>query len=293
MPKFFKFALYALLLIPTTSYFVLADGPFSTEKFLNSADKLDLKGKVKQITSFSPPRRSNSEAAAMVKKREWQFDEKGKLLKLTKFFEDDNPSETLTYSYDAAGQLHKYEHAGEKGKESHTDLNYDSAGRLTGIVGYGIKGEILGQTEYSYDKAGNCVLERLYSTKRWLQSWRGPGLSISTTYKYDGAGRVTEWVSKYANPQLSEMSGKISYNSDGQVSQRKVYEGANVVYEETLVYDGSGNLISAVRTGSHGYNTEYRYDYDAQGNWISSYSKSGTEPGAAFKKDSERKIIYY
>jgi RHS repeat-associated protein len=188
----------------------------------------------------------------------------------------------LAYSYNAAGQ--RTQMTDQTGFT--VNYQYDALGRLTKLTD--ANGNLI--VSYTYDDAGRL------SSKQFSNG-------DVTNYTYDAAGDVlsivnlapdgktvqSSYVYTYNNQSLpatmTTSSGTFTYGYDasGQLTSVQTPSGQTITYQ----YDAAGNRIAVVTNGTTtNYTTnnlnEYTqvgnttYQYDANGNLISSNNSSGT-----------------
>jgi RHS repeat-associated protein len=193
------------------------------------------------------------------------------------------PSVSLTYTYDAAGNLyrvtdplggvmvHTYDAAGRRTRTTQTgddvvekrvDLYYDPAGRLAAVVRYnGLGDETLVSTSvYEYD-----LVDRLTDLTHFTT-----GETLVYGYVFDAAGRMTsmtspDGLSEYSYDDTDQLTGADQTQHD-------------YLSDEAYLYDENGNrmgwYITAAgnRMTSDGTST---YAYDAEGNRVLRTDASG------------------
>ena len=175
------------------------------------------------------------------------------------------------------------------GNGDHTTFSYDAANRLTNISSLNSQFSILNY-DYTYDPAGN-ILSRIDS----LQPNR------SETYAYDALHRLTEFRRGVANNSgvipnplkqvqyaLDALGNRTTVTANGTTTtySHNNMNAYTTVGNETLQYDGNGNMLS---DGSHTYQYNYRnrmigvdngttstYQYDALDRRISKTTATDT-----------------
>ena len=156
----------------------------------------------------------------------YEYDEAGRLTRTTY----NNSDETLTYAYDATGNL-----------ESVGDLQftYDAAGRMTEAS------DTISTLQYQYDEAGNLV-NRIATG----------ALSGTTTYLYDSLYRVQQI--DYAGHQIT-----ITYDAGGRISRIERGE-----LQTVFGYDGNNRVQLISHSNSRGESEVRLFSYDNVGNLV-------------------------
>lgn len=225
------------------------------------------------------------------------FDGRGRMTS-AKWYEagSDEPSSSVTYSYDERGNRVKIDSWRTK-PDAHLifETSYDAEGHevggkfsrltpdgwqtteskkvttveggLTSVRSYSPDGKLTGRTEVLRDERGNTLSEAVYRTDA-----RGEEqLYWKETHSYDRRGFLKEVVYHKADASL----------------------GARAVYE----YDEYGNCTSLTRYNADGTfaAVERRYEYDAAGNWVAyvSFSRSSEHAAPAPYTLVRRQIEYY
>lgn len=219
----------------------------------------------------------------------------------TKISKIDNNGNPISYTYDANGNIKTITQSGQTIAYTYNELdevtrednqvlnksvayNYDAGGNITSKIEYlyttGALGAAVGTINYgygdlnwkdkltsyngktiTYDQIGNPLNDGTYSFTweegRQLSGITGNGKTI--TYKYNDSGIRTQ----------KTVNG---------VTTNYHLEGSNVTFESDVTnniyytYDSAGKLLSMNLNG-----TEYYYIYNAQGDIIGLFDKTGTQ----------------
>ena len=175
--------------------------------------------------------------------QEYKYDNNGNIIELMSYVHG-KAENTRTYEYDSNGYLVKEVYDNQFGDTY--IYEYDDLGNMTAKLCYANVSEMVGNTlyignelecktrhYYEYDKHNNLIQENIWS----LQSGDS---SITYTNEYDSNGRLVKQSSSSSNGDVTTLE---------------------------YVYDGKGNLISEIKTGSAD-SYEYHYEYDEFGNVI-------------------------
>ena len=127
----------------------------------------------------------------------------------------DPNGETETYAYDANGNLTRF--TDREGYE--TKYEYDDLDRLTKVIEDEATGGLKRITEYAYDGLGNVLTLTAY------QGTDGSGVSETTTYEYDSAGRLVKVVYPDNEPASSNGIARFTYYPAGTVHTRTDQKG--------------------------------------------------------------------
>ena len=127
-------------------------------------------------------------------------------------------------------------------------------------------------TVVKYSYTGRSVTLTHYNSsgaEEYSQVYPENKSTVQYTYYDNGAIKTESVYDEYGTGILLQ---KYTYNTRGQMTERRKYYGDNMVkYFYTMTYDGNGNLLSTSLTGAGGYAGEkytYRYsNYDSFGNW--------------------------
>lgn len=161
-----------------------------------------------------------------------------------------------TYTWDALSRLTRIEQEGQVGgnsvSEKRVDLAYNAAGQYTTISRYEdlAATDLVATTTYGYDGMG-----RLTS----LDHDQDTTSLASYSWTYDDAGRITQFVSPDGTTDYT-------YDDFGQLT------AADHTYQtdETYTYDATGNrTMTGYSTGGNNRllsDGTYDYEYDAEGN---------------------------
>jgi YD repeat-containing protein len=161
-----------------------------------------------------------------------------------------------------------------EGRLLSSEMFYED-GRPTGI-----------RTSYSYDDKG-----RLASKLDYL---RGT-LNFTDTYTYPGERLVKKL--RVFEPDKNRETEVDELDQTGNVV-KATFRGMDGLQTEIYKYDEKGNptvLITLDGTGKQLVKETYKYEFDAQGNWITQYVETALDPrfGPSQKSTVIRKISYY
>jgi RHS repeat-associated protein len=180
-------------------------------------------------------------------------------------------------TYNAFGEVASKAYTWETGSASTALLDreytYDSSGLIVGVVERDSNGcTTVGEPctyKYDYDDQG-----RLW--KVWKYDWLATAYDLEKTYEYDANGNRTklDWADPARTDEVvPTVSGgafdigprdevgsygertNITYNNDGQTTGWDE-PGAMVA----LTYDRADHLLEVSKSGTSGFNVEYRYD---------------------------------
>ena len=152
------------------------------------------------------------------------YDAAGRLISV----EDPN-GETETYQYDNNGNLTRVIDR----EDRETKYEYDDLDRLTKVIEDEAAGGLKRITEYAYDGLGNVLTLTAY------QGSDGSGVSETTTYEYDDAGRLVRVVYPDNEPASSNGIARFTYYPAGTVHTRTDQKGVVTTY----TYDDLHRLI--------------------------------------------------
>ncbi len=156
-----------------------------------------------------------------------------------------SPSGTLSYLYDAGGNLLSVHSANPQGAS--TTYAYDQLNRLTSAS------EVTGSTTYSYDAAGN------------LAGFVYPN-GVQTSYTYDALNRLTQMGTIKGGTPLATYS----YTLDAVGNRLSAVElsGRTAQYTYDVLYRLTGETIA----GAGAQNGSIGYTYDKTGNRLATTS---------------------
>ncbi len=172
------------------------------------------------------------------------------------------------YTYNAEGKLEQIEtEYYEDNKTYETEYDYDDKGNISTIYYFNADGQIDYHTEMAYDDKGNRIVEKSYNsegdlTHEYQNKYDENGFKVQTKfikedgevdmvqdYKYDSKGNLIENKTTSADVDLS---GTVTHKYDNRSNQ-----------VEELNLDADGNEIDK---------TQYEYEFDDRGNWITKIS---------------------
>ena len=195
-------------------------------------------------------------------REKFSYDDLGRLSKVT----DGSGGPIATYQYDTAGRIDKL----ILGNRTSTSYGYNSRGLLVSLTDLGASGAGLMKQEYTYDSLGQLAT-MTDSSGTTTYEYDGAGRLTAVhlpggrdiTYQLDGAGNRVQVVDQgqrtgYATNRVDEYTSAggttYQYDPDGDLVSQTDSTGTT-----TYGYDASGRLTS-VTTPSH----TYKYQYDAR-----------------------------
>lgn len=203
----------------------------STDKTQTVWEKDGLKGKIKEVRTYSADESSDK-------------DTKGRLKKITKY--DRNGTSKETCYYDSTENLN-----------SKSIYKYDE---------YGICIE-----NYSYEYKNPSKKDQNDSDFTNIDEegrhYKG-GLAEKRTPTYDANGRIVEWtIYEYTDKQLKKKhltKETIKYDNQGNVVERK--SNGKLGNRHTFKYDDHGNMIEKCFESDGKLRRQYIYKFDNKGN---------------------------
>lgn len=240
------------------------------------------------------------------------------------------PDGTVTYSYDPSGVLTSSTYPSTSGGtklinyitdangrrtdvyldtnadnstfDSHAHTAYDASGRITGVQGYvgpsSTNNQKVYDLSYCYNAATaapNCGTGTTgdRSKVQWVQDNRN---NQSTTYTYDGSGRLTRAVIAGSNYPTTPGTWAFGYdirgnrtsavftNSSGTVTsnQTLAFNAANQVTTTGFTYDGAGNLTAV---------PQYTFAYNGAEQMISATNTSNNTTTAYTYAGADQKSV--
>jgi RHS repeat-associated protein len=169
---------------------------------------------------------------------------------------------TLEYRYDGARRLAQL--VNENGAVY--AFSYDALDRLVEEIGFDTL-----TTGYAYDKAGR-PLAKTELGQTGVANGSGYGASIETGYRRDVAGRLLEKTVSGGTAQQrgsGPLSTRYRYDALGRLT-----EAANADATVKLAYDAIGQLVSEA-SHAHGASSTLRHAYDALGNRVQTILPDG------------------
>ena len=230
----------------------------------------------------------------------YSYDSQDRLIGVVRTAPGGGASQSVSYSYDSAGNLsqisqagksisYTYDSQGRRSSYSTSDgatvrYNYDSAGRLQGLR----DGSDQSLVSYLYDGDGRLILET-------------NGNGTTSSYSYDAAGQLLRIDN--ANPAGTIVSSLVyTYDLLGRRTGETSNQGS-----WSYSYDANGQLVGADFTSSDPAvisNQSRQYVYDAAGNRIStlvngvatSYSSNALNQytsvgGAGYSYDADGNLL--
>lgn len=180
-------------------------------------------------------------------------------------------------------------------------------GRLAEITTYDAKGVIAEKLVKEYDASGRLETDNYQTADGKLVA--------KTVYKYEKGTEPVEAAffkgdgqkaTAPVGPCLGAHRVTFAYDNKGRVYKKSVFEDDGTLkksYEST--YDPGGNMVRLVVSGRSGTTTtwEYKYEFDARGNWVKRYDKStmvtdprfsiGSNDPYVRNETTTREITYY
>ena len=166
----------------------------------------------------------------------------------------ETPQGTLTYTYDAAGNVLTLRSSNADGASA--DYSYDALGRLA-TVKDNRSGS--GETTYTYDANGNLATTLLPN-------------GVQTSYTYDTLNRLTQLSAAKSGTNVASYGYTLA--ATGHRLSVAELGGRNVTY----TYDVLNRLTSETVTGDASTNGAIGYTYDPVGNRL---TRTSTVPGVA------------
>ena len=178
----------------------------------------------------------------------------------------------LAYDYDDAGMITNRVLTAGSSSES-TQYGYDELDRLTSETRRNNEGEIVDQSVYTYDVAGN----RLTKTRN----------GVEVSYEYGGGNRMTNWSAQASSSSQVPMQvsgyANEAIGTDPRFGERTINDqaadssGTNYWAEQVLMDLGTQEVVAAIGdvAGNVGFTTNTvvltlatnrGYSYDAAGN---------------------------
>jgi RHS repeat-associated protein len=201
------------------------------------------------------------------------------------------PEGTLSYSYDAAGNLASMNSSNTHGVSA--TYGYDNLNRLTSVVDGNLSGS--NTTSYTYDNASNVgtvtypngiesrftydLLNRVSTMNSQISGYQYQrGATGNLTNAVELGGRIVNWTYDGIYRLTNESIASAPSGDDGAVSYRLDPVGSRL---------SDSSSISGISSGSWGYNADDEVSsetYDANGNVLSTGGKS-------FTYDSENHLM--
>ena len=241
----------------------------------------------------------------------YEYDNLGQLTSII-----NRDGEKTTYKYDANGNVTEI----HRPNDTYTLIEYDKNNRVSKLINYAIvdyffvfkKTDITTKYEYSYDKSGNIVSEKLYDytssgnlgcIKRLIKKLLRERTELS--YTYDGRNQLTEVAEtkvtlfKRKNVDtttyLYDISGnRTQENANGSVTDYTYNEAGQLIKKTcgkdvvTYEYDANGNLVKESNNGILCGKYEKNYSYNAE-NRLTAIKENGKLLMAAlYDGDNER-----
>lgn len=224
--------------------------------------------------------------------------------------------EKTTYKYDTNGNVIEI----HRPNDTYTLIEYDKNDRVSKLINYAIvdyffglkKTDITTKYEYSYDKSGNIVTERVYDYSssgkfgciaRLIKKIFRERTEFS--YDYDGRNQLTEVaetkVTLFKRKKVDtttyayDISGnRTQENANGTVTDYTYNEAGQLIKKTcgkdvvTYEYDANGNLVKENSNGILCAKNEKNYSYNAE-NRLTAVKENGKLLMAAlYDGDNER-----
>jgi len=147
------------------------------------------------------------------------YDNYGNLLRRAFYDERGARSRYFEYTYDAGGRQTRasYTDVKDSSKSYTATFSYNNAGKPTEKITYNAAGAKTGREVSFYDTSGRMLQKSIYTVNNNTEVY-----SNYYTYKYDGAGNITE---------------ESYYRCTGTGTSAREY----LVYRDTYTYDSAGN----------------------------------------------------
>lgn len=203
----------------------------SSDKAKTIWEKDGLKGKVKEIRTYSADESSDK-------------DTKGRLKKITKY--DKNGTSKETCYYDSIGNL-----------DSKWIYKYDENGNC--IENYSYEYKNPSKKDQNDSDFTNIDEEGRHYKERLVKKW---------TPTYDANGKIVEWsICEYTGKHLKKKhltKETIKYDNQGNVVERK--SNGKLGNKHTFKYDDHGNMIEKSFESGGKLRRKYIYKFDNNGN---------------------------
>ncbi|MCG3166121.1 MAG: hypothetical protein POELPBGB_01897 [Bacteroidia bacterium] len=244
-----------------------------------------LKGKVKSVKHTSTY--LNTETGKWQSAQSWSidFDENGNSVERLDFKEDGKLFYKTEYKRDSNSKLKESIVTWPDGKPAgKTVYLYDSAGNNVAEIKYKADGSLGDRIGYRYDNNGNKIASG--------RSKPNDELAFSTTYKYDKNGYLIETANDF-----KQADGLViftyKYDDKGRrIETNELPQDRVEPFRQLEKYDEHDNVIEFTSNwlASMPDHIIYKYEYDAQGNWL---KKSTANYNEAISTIEERVIVYY
>jgi YD repeat-containing protein len=206
-------------------------------------EKMGLKGKVKMLYEYRYKLAGDQSAPA-----------KGTLIDITQYVFNNNGLITEEILNDA-----------QMRPVLRTAYAYNGSNLLIGKdVFYGA-GKSRIQKRFNYDKDGRLLGE---------QEFMLANLIITTAYKYNAAGQLTEKNLLHLEDPDQTAEYKFTYDDKGNMTEKSIKKAGVKYTRENYSYDDKGMLINktyAKKKSDPEISVSYKYEFDDKGNWINVY----------------------
>ncbi|MBE6325781.1 MAG: hypothetical protein E7077_01770 [Bacteroidales bacterium] len=203
----------------------------SSDKAKTIWEKDGLKGRVKEIRTYSADESSDK-------------DTKGRLKKITKY--DRNGTSEETCYYDSTGNL-----------KSKCIYIYDEYGNNIEEYSYEYKNPL--EKDQNESDFTNIDEEERHYKERLVKKW---------TPTYDANVKIVEWsICEYTGKHLKKKhftKETIKYDNEGHVVERN--SNGKIEYKRTFTYDDHGNIIEESVESDGKLRRKYIYKFDNNGN---------------------------
>ncbi|MCM1253847.1 MAG: hypothetical protein NC321_13585 [Clostridium sp.] len=201
---------------------------------------------------------------------EYEYDESGNIINQVSYDGNGSISYMNEYEYDKAGNCTKQIHYNESGIVGYwTEGEWNEAGKITKSTEGEILGEVLRQSEYTYDEMGNKI-KYIFYNQGIMVKWE--------EYEYDEKGNKIKQISYHEDGSIEkwteweESAAKKSvtfYKADGSIDYRKEYiydKMGYLVMEKQLLCAESYSIailgeVFELKTMKTSDITEYEYEY--------------------------------
>ena len=159
-------------------------------------------------------------------------------------------------------------------RDSETEIlrrSYDPQGRLTEESSLNVEGKPLFQKEVRYADDGQTA-EAHARGLLLRDAIEAPDPEEHSIATYDASGRVLQVVKDGPKYKGATITVTYAYDPAGRVSEEKARSSMGSMEKTLYTYDAQGNVLKRDYSSTKGTADleEYVYTYDARGNWITS-----------------------
>jgi RHS repeat-associated protein len=171
-------------------------------------------------------------------------------------------------------------------------LRYDGAGRLSSVPGYVTAATYNAEGKLTrIENANGTVTTRPHDAQRgWLTgiATTAGGTTVqSVTYTRDAKGKITAVASPFANESWS-----YAYDAAGQLTGAT--DTSDAANNQTVGYDGQGNITSNSRLGAYGYGSAKPHAVTSAGGDTYAYDAAGlmtSGAGRTLTWDGDNRLV--